>query len=317
MSQLLDDAMRSRDVFEALTTLNPQEIEHARRTMPDDSRPLYSPVKTTASDDSDDTVDRDRRFECDKLQRELEKTRPSCQYSRAVRLELDVMEEAERMYRFLDPTLFPFQQLAEAVVRERWIERGIWSFGDGRVGFLAKWKHTLADERNSKAKNTKAKNTHHIGTVFDCGPDKKVVKKDTEPIPLSNNVDASRPYSQFEWESSEERKMLGAGGDVNKILDFTYKKVMEKWESQGRWTSKCTKRPEHDLAVAKYQRWLMKVSQPCPDINSLETVAYNNVRADWEKHGLWDQSWTEKPGAIWRHEWPEEKARLQQLGGGG
>lgn len=292
---------------EALQNLNAQDVELRRQVYDNDPPPPYSSGGSTASFSPEPSSSEERR----QLSRELDRTRPDAQFNREAREEKKLIEEAVRD-GFLLGLLGPYTKLAEDIVRERWIERGIWKWGPGsRAGEL--WKHEEAD---AGLYQTEPEKKQPPNSLFGNPPaNVRAMLHEHEKPTLPPNINASRPCNQFEYDLAIERKRLKAGKAPDGLPDMVYKRVKDKWAERGIWDPRYTQQPEYDLAKEGHWLWARERNQFPESRLQAEEMAYENVKDKWIKQGLWDSRWTDRPGKIWRHERPEEKARLRQLGG--
>ena len=298
---------RPQSLHEALLTLDTQALDLARDHLNDDPPPPYSSGGNTHLSSEPSADDRQT------LERELERTRPESQFHQEAHDELEVIERAIERDKLLDNKLRPSLEIAMAVVRERWIEQGIWAFDDGRPHCHSNWKHSIADlgYYSDSTAPKRAQGSNIFGhSPFEGRPEPVAQPPDPPP-----DVDASRPCNRFEHDLREEQQRLETGEQLDGVSDMIYGKVRERWTDSGLWSSHFTQQPEHDLGKVRHQLWLEKrPSLPAPGL-SVTGMAYESVKANWIQNGRWDSRWTDRPGRIWRHEQPEEMARLQQLGG--
>jgi hypothetical protein len=270
-----------------------------------DPPPPYSSGGSTASLSPEPSSSEERR----QLSRELDRTRPDAQFNREAREEKKLIAVRDG---FLSGLLGPHTKLAEDIVRERWIERGIWKWGPGsRAGEL--WKHEEAD---AGLYQTEPEKMQPPNSLFGNPPaNVRAMLHEHEKPTLPPNINASRPCNQFEYDLTIERKRLKAGKAPDGLPDMVYKRVKDKWTERGIWDPRYTQQPEYDLAKEGHWLWARERNKFPESRLQAEEMAYENVKDKWIKQGRWDSRWTDRPGKIWRHERPEEKARLRQLGG--
>ena len=96
------------------------------------------PPSTQSQRPSSTTVQNDLQ----KLQQELDRTRPAGQFDREVAAEIKLLSIVFESYGILDASQYPFRGIAEAVVRERWIEQGIWAFNGPCPDSRSEWGHS-------------------------------------------------------------------------------------------------------------------------------------------------------------------------------
>lgn len=226
-----------------------------------------------------------------------------------VRREKEVLEKAAED-GLLATSLWPYSELAQDVVRERWIERGIWKGGSTKFVFEV-WKHEVADaglyEAPAEAKKEQHQGSPKLTTTSEV--------RGIEKLPRPPDIDASRPCNQFKHDLAIEKRRLEAGEAPDGLPDMAYKRLKDIWTERGLWDPRYTQHPEFDLAKYVHYLWARE-RKNCPkSVVEAEELAHKNVKATWIEDGRWDQRWTDRPGKIWRHEQPEERARLLGLGG--
>ena len=160
-------------------------------------------------------------------------------------------------------------KVAEAIVRNRWIEQGIWnSEWEGEEPSTDDWKHENPFEYESKPENLdsatlpsdrsvpsdeSSSDLEHLSLAGEAArpfKDMTMLKRDHE---------LTRPNHQFYYQLEQERQRLQAG---RSSTDFT--------------------------------RWVT--------IN-MDQEAYNAVKNKWLEHGIWDARWGFFPGDKWKHEY--------------
>ncbi|PGH26819.1 hypothetical protein AJ80_01396 [Polytolypa hystricis UAMH7299] len=290
---------------EVLQSLDPEDIERQRQQFDDTPPPPYSSPETTAPP----SPQLDASYDPDSFFLELAQTKPARQFIRERREEDKAIKLAVQ-HNHLTGLLEPYCDLTEAIVRERWIERGIWNWGPSATPGDA-WKHTLLDAGVYHIEPVKPPRRYYPN-IFGRQPR----KEDTPPPPpaIPPNVDESRPYKQFEYEIALEQKRLETGRAPDGLPDLVYKRVKDKWVEKGLWKPQFSQHPEYELPKLTHAIWVLQ-NERFPDSTSdAKEMAYNNVKRRWISQKCWDSRWTDLPGKIWKHEQPEEKAFLRSLG---
>lgn len=80
-----------------------------------------------------------------KLQQDFDRTRPASQFNREVVAEMEILCKMFESYGVLDFSQYPFRGIAEAVVREHWVEKGIWAFEGPYPDSDSEWAHSRVD----------------------------------------------------------------------------------------------------------------------------------------------------------------------------
>ena len=300
---------RPQSVHEALLTLDPQAFDVAREHLNENPPPPYASSESTTLMSPELPGNDLQNFE-----RELDSTRPESRFYQDIHDEIKVIEQAIELDEILDHKLRPCREIATAIIRERWIAQGIWSFNDRGPHSHSNWKHSVVDA-GYHSDRLEPKAARGSLNIFGSGAPGDGVDRKAQRAALAPNIDASRPCNQFEHDLAEEQRRLKAGEQPDGIPDMVYKRVQEEWMKLGMWSANYTQQPEYDLAVIRHRLWLQK-KERLPGPNSpIQGMAYANVKAKWIRDGRWDSRWTDRPGRVWRHEQPEEMARLRQLGG--
>ncbi|KAK7985679.1 hypothetical protein PG988_003301 [Apiospora saccharicola] len=162
------------------------------------------------------------------------------------------------------------------VVKERWIEQGIWNDKWGPSMPTGLWKHEepldlksesdSEDDAESRARSlfsgeARSKASHS---------EEKLRRLAERQILREREREASRPFHQFVYQASAERERI-----------------------------RSKTRPAQQSAL-----------HPA-DINSR---AYENVKATWVKRGIWNHRWGILPGMNWKHEEDLDAMLLEELG---
>lgn len=169
-----------------------------------------------------------------------------------------------------------FLKSARKVVKERWVEQGIWNVKWGPGMPTGLWKHEepldLKSESDSEDDpDTQAKSIFS-GEARPQAPNSedKMRRLAERQILREREREASRPFNQFVYQVSAERERI-----------------------------RSKRRPaEHDAL------------DPV-DINSR---AYESVKVTWVKRGIWNHRWGILPGMNWKHEEDLDGMILEELG---
>ena len=167
---------------------------------------------------------------------------------------------------------------AEKLVRDSWIEPGIWDdeWGDGSDRFLispGQWKHEKPLELESATETDKEweSNAGLFCSYIRPGQQKpRRPKSDVERrriaeqrIVRERQRQASRPYHQFVYQITKERERI--------------------------------------------QNELTNEEVPAATTADINIRAYETVKAVWRKRMIWNERWGILPGMSWKHEEPYEE----------
>ncbi|KAI3395089.1 hypothetical protein diail_1769 [Diaporthe ilicicola] len=274
------ETIRGDGLFQAHRALaalaeDPEQFDQARQRRFSESPPSYrSRSGTSTRPDSPVAVDEALdayNAQKDKLYEAWQASTPANQF------EAQRREEAQRMKLAREPVGVGNspESLAEARVRERWIEQGIWDpkwyeentkrWGDRvlNVPLLdARWMHEDILDSDSDTDDNSSAN-------FTFGAKRKRQKTDEETrqsaerrAERQRQRELTRPIHQFNYQVSRERDRL----------------LQER-----------SQEADHDDPVKRYPA----------DIN---TQAYTLVKDKWISAGLWYDKWGILPGMTWLHE---------------
>ena len=194
---------------------------------------------------------------------------------------IQVQDELSRIRAARDKDLlehskiFDLEEAAEANVKYRWIQQGIWD-EQWESQPRKVWKHELQDFQSPERPSDAAKESRVKG--LQRGHKRKLsdLKKeyhDVVRIAIGHqDRQSSRPCYQFLYQFCQEREWIKMGlGNPG----------------QG---------PSQDQDQDQDQDQQSK----------LDVTAYENVRSRWARDGVWDDEWTFVPGTSWRHERPRK-----------
>ncbi|KAK8074551.1 hypothetical protein PG997_009214 [Apiospora hydei] len=169
-----------------------------------------------------------------------------------------------------------FLKSARAVVKERWIEQGIWNdeWGPGMPTGL--WKHEEPLDTKSESDSENDPETQ-ARPLFSAAATSETPKSEAKLHRLAERQlvrererEASRPFHQFVYQVSAERERI---------------------------------------------RSKRKPSEPNSlDQADINTKAYDNVKSIWVKRGIWYHRWGILPGMSWKHEQNLDAMLLEELG---
>lgn len=191
---------------------------------------------------------------------------------------LQIEDEIDRIHTATDkgllehpnPNLFDLREAAEANVKYRWIQQGIWDEQwENQPGKI--WKHELEDARppvrpsDSLKGGVTGMQRRHKRKLSDLENEYHQV--------VQNAVDnqdrqSSRPCYQFLYQFCQEREWIKMG-------------LSNQDQDQ-------------DQDQGQYQQ------------ADLDARAYGVVKSRWIRDGVWDDDWTFVPGTSWRHERPRK-----------
>lgn len=253
---------------------DPQRLDRARIRF-DDSPPPYTSDQsgtTTRSQSPNPPGEEQRRRQERQMQLagEREASKPDKQFS------VQVEEERRRIWNSdpstswikINPGDTTFKEEAREIVKERWVEQGIWN-NKWNYYTLGRWKHEEPLELESESEtDTEAGLSPPF--FFFPKPQRKSrpPKSDDEKrriaerrVVRKREREASRPYHQLIYQISRERE-----------------RIQEESVNGG--------------------------GAGAADIN---TIAYENVKNTWNKRGIWNKRWGLLPGMSWKHEEPLEE----------
>ena len=182
---------------------------------------------------------------------------------------------------------FDLEEAAEANVKYRWIQQGIW---DEQWESQPRkiWKHELQDiqspERPSdavKEGGVKGLQRGHKRKLSDL----KQEYHDVVRIAIGHqDRQSSRPCYQFLYQFCQEREWIKMG-------------LGNQGQGQGQSLDQ-DQDQDKDQDQPQYQDQNQQTK--------LDVRAYENVRSRWIRDGVWDDEWTFVPGTSWRHERPRK-----------
>ena len=175
------------------------------------------------------------------------------------------------------PRLIDLEEAAEANVKYRWIQQGIWDERwEGQPGKI--WKHELQDpqspERPSDAVKEVEVKALQRGRKRKLSDLKKEYHDSSRVAVDHQDRQSSRPCYQFLYQLCQEREWIKMG-----------------LGSQGQDQDQ-----DQDQGEGQYQDQAQ--------LTKLDMRAYENVKSRWIKDKVWDDDWNILPGTSWRHERP-------------
>ena len=237
------------------------------------SKPPPSCISGTSTEYEDTTERPAHEEEQNRETTELGNSSVSSQFS------LQTSDEEARILAARDeglldyPRGFKKKEAAQANVRLRWIEQGIWDQRWGEVVAGRTWKHenTLdflpsnpVDVRSNAVAGIQSHPPGEANGSDGTGKDRQLADQEAAQV---HKRDTSRPCYQFVYQYCKEREWIRMGliNNVN----------------------------HPDLSE-------------CAQDHDLDAMAYQNVRGRWIREGVWDVGWSYLPGLSWRHEKPRK-----------
>lgn len=233
----------------------------------------------------------------------LEHTRPCDQFRQQVLTEIRSLQgyrsRRDLMYGEF-PASRPDEKLlrpkAQDIVKNRWIEQGIWDTAWEKEGPGNHWKHEMPIVCESKSN----------------------LEPESQRVTRQRDRDASRPFQQFMYQLFEERERArkdliaeGLIGDVKPIVK-AYENVKARWIKEGAWKLDQWGEvpPESEFIYESFidhlnneRRELDKMmAELAYDSHDINTTAYETVKRRWDVRGIWDHRWGILPGSTWMHE---------------
>ena len=215
----------------------------------------------------------------DKESKELYNSTADAQFLIQIQDELGRIRAARDKDLLEHSKLVDLEEAAEANVKYRWIQQGIWDQQwENQPGKI--WKHELQDPPPPKRPSDAVKEGGVKG--LQRGHKRKLsdLKKeyhDVVRIAIGHqDRQSSRPCYQFLYQFCREREWIkmGLGSQV---------------QGQGQ-----DQDHDHDHDHDHDQQ------------TKLDVRAYENVKSRWIRDGVWDDDWTFVPGTSWRHERPRK-----------
>ena len=186
------------------------------------------------------------------------------------------------------PQILWLEEAAEANVKYRWIQQGIWDDRwEGQPGKI--WKHQLQDprrpERSPDAVKVVEVQASQIGRKRKLS-DLKKERQDISRVAVDHqDRQSSRPCYQFLYQLCQEREWIKMGlGSKGHDPD----------------------QDQEDQGQGQYQDQDQGQYQDQDQLTKLDMRAYENVKSRWIKYEIWDDDWTFIPGMSWRHERPRK-----------
>ncbi|KAI4131449.1 MAG: hypothetical protein LQ338_001191 [Usnochroma carphineum] len=219
--------------------------------------------------------------------------------------EIDRILEADdiRIRRF--PVGRDFCELAHEIVKERWLEQGIWNEQWEKKNVWW-WKHEEPLEPESESETDPEAEVEPI--FFPRPTPKPRRRKNDEELqriaerrPVRERErEASRPFHQFVYQVSKEREWIQ--DVINAPKSFYIKSSHLNTQTVLR-------------ALAK-SGWPTNESDArtdIPDPPDVNAMAYETVKKAWIKRGIWNKKWGILPGSSWKHEHPLEEMLREEM----
>ncbi|KAK0718708.1 hypothetical protein B0T21DRAFT_295274 [Apiosordaria backusii] len=323
-------------VVEALERLrdDPQQLAHERDRLYDEPPPPYSESGETTEPPTpepppavDKTYQREMRLEAHY------KSTPISQFKSQAKRERERLLHQLSDVRYGRRQTLPWDNSldlkanSENNIRSRWVEQGIWGDDWGPA-----WP------KNSKPLTTKW--LHEGGgpfhgprnpTTSDSRPGARWGHEEPDPDPESESESEPKPESAPEQE--QERR------PVMSIFDPAYRQperpkpprrrpigyIQTPWGPVARYPIPIptvrnpeASRPYHQFVyqISKEREWIkdeMAHTAPGSAID-LDAMAYESVKNNWIKDGVWHPEWDDQPGRTWKHEEPEPEDEEEGVG---
>ncbi|KAK4107120.1 hypothetical protein N656DRAFT_785680 [Canariomyces notabilis] len=303
-----DGLLRADLALEALLN-DPEQLQRERERF-SNSPPSYrsqfsGPTTRSQSPDVPSEAQQRRDERKFRLRTEHSASLPYYQFEAQYYEELERLLEADRnrIYR-CPPDLDSIYEHARFNIKMRWIEQGIWNDEWNKQRRPSgQWKH---EEPLKPESNMDWESMLPTGLFGAEVQRKQPAKSGAEVLGERRDREASRPYYQFIYLVSEQRKYIqeemnrprppGQNPITQRVVGLDHfhlqMEVHERWRREGP--------PENEPAI----------STP-PNIN---TTAYERVKSAWIKRGIWNTKWGVLPGMSWKHERPFEDMLQEELG---
>lgn len=174
--------------------------------------------------------------------------------------------------------------LAKEIIKQRWIDQGIWrdqwNRPDGWHWFVDdnQWKH---EEPVQEYIEPEAQARTSLFSNPDPAPKQR--KSDEEIQRLKREREASRPFYRFIYQVSIERRHILEGA---------------AWPNETMWNGAGLEETGPHGAEPN--------TAAAPNLDDINTRAYEIVKARWIDFGIWKKTWGILPGMSWKHEHPLE-----------
>jgi hypothetical protein len=236
--------------------VDPLGLDHARRRFSHSPPPYTSNPSgtTTRSASPNPPSEQEQRREQRRVQLRLERdaSLPYEQFAAQIDEEMRRVWNADPRTSWISPMPIagPLEENACETVKKRWIEQGIWNnkWNEMASGL---WKHEEPLELESESEtNTEAESPLSIFGI----PQKQLQPKPRQPksdiekrriaeqrVVREREREASRPYHQFVYQISKERKRIqeesanGEGTNTADINTKAYENVKNTWTKRGIW----------------------------------------------------------------------------------
>ncbi|KAL2168729.1 hypothetical protein VTG60DRAFT_6900 [Thermothelomyces hinnuleus] len=306
-----DDLLRAGQALQALVE-NPERLERARARFCGSPTSYTSQLSgaTTLSHSPDELSDaqkhRDEKIWYLKLEHRA--SLPYNQFDVQSSEELHRLFEADRNRTYhLPPGIESIYKHADSIVRERWIEQGIWKDkwnGEFRPGGLWKHEEPLESETETGLGTAPAPGLFGNEETERRGP----AKSEEELRQEEREREASRPYYHFLYQVSKERERI-QGEMISKSRSSHASSPARPITVSGSGRLAPRKSDEQRTQGGPADG-KTTITTPA-DINS---IAYERVECTWIKRQIWNTNWGVLPGMSWKHEQPFEEMLREQLG---
>ena len=180
----------------------------------------------------------------DKESKELGNSDADHQYAVQIKHEVDRIHAARGMGLLQQPNIYDWEEAAEANVRYRWIQQGIWDERWDTQAYKI-WKHELQDPLLPERPSMSVKDA----VVRNLGTQRKRQHQDFEDKYQESlqsavefqNRQSSRPCYQFVYQFCEERQWIKMGfskADQDQDIDLdtkAYESLKSRWIRDGIW----------------------------------------------------------------------------------
>ncbi|KAM0417270.1 hypothetical protein ACHAPT_012711 [Fusarium lateritium] len=292
---------------------DPQQLAHERDRLYDEPPPPYSESgETTEPPTPDPPPAVDKTF-----QRRLRmvahyKSTPINQFESQVKRERERLEYQISEQSFGRRQTLPWDDSLDLEanpqnnVRSRWVEQGIWGDSWGPA-----WP------KNSQPLSTKEAGGPSSGpydpATSDSRPGARWGHEEPDPEPEPEPESESEPKP----ESAPEHFFAYRQPKPPRRRPIWY--VQTPWGPVARYPIPIptvrnpeTSRPYHQFLyqISKEREWIkdeMAHTAPGSAID-LDAMAYESVKNNWIKDGVWHPEWDDRPGMTWKHEEPPSES---------
>jgi hypothetical protein len=238
---------------------HPKRLDRERRRFSDSPPPYKSDISgTTIRSQSPNPPTEEQRLRQQRrmqLAGERKASEPDKQFRAQVEEERRRIWNAELRTDWMEITsdLYTFQEEARETVKKRWVKQGIWN-NKWNYYTIGRWKYEEPLELESESEtDTEAECLRSTFSFLSKEPQPKPrrPKSDEEKrriterrVVREREREASRPYHQFVYQVSKERKRIqgesanGEGADAADINTRAYEIVKNTWTKRGIWKTR-------------------------------------------------------------------------------